>query len=222
MCIAGYKFYCFIDSIYHCQEQQRRSSCLFRMIYVFARFDSLHILTYSHLYFITNIFYLHSLFYQFPNTIFTLKSHSSLLKIVILIDGSQFSLFKLIQSFLIVHVNTPMHEYTINYYCYLHHYFTVCEVQVISVSLIQLITVSNSEIREVVCLERMQFLYDLNHSIFWCTHIHTSSLTSIICIFYFITFLSKIYPEVTLFVVEKSVFIIEGSQVFTFKPIPSF
>ena len=61
-------------------------------------------------------------------------------------------MFKLILLFQIPHINITMHDYNINNYGYCHNYFTVCAFQVTSfmVALIQLIIISNIEVREVV------------------------------------------------------------------------
>ena len=64
-------------------------------------------------------------------------------------------MFKPIQYFRIIHVNTKINPHMINYYCYHPHYFTVCELRVTSfiISLIQLIIARNSEVRAVVCFK---------------------------------------------------------------------
>ena len=79
-----------------------------------------------------------------------------------------FVLFKPILLFRIMHVNITMQDYTIDYYCYHHHQFTVCAFQVISsiVSLIQFIITRKSKVTEVVCFKWKQFLYYLTRSIF--------------------------------------------------------
>ena len=48
------------------------------------------------------------------------------------IEVSQVATFKPILSFLSLHVNTTMHDYTINNYCYRHNYFNACALQVIT------------------------------------------------------------------------------------------
>ena len=63
--------------------------------------------------------------------------------------------FKPIQLFQIILVNTTIRDHMINSYCYRHHCFTFCALQVISfiISLIQSIVVGNSDLRAVVCFE---------------------------------------------------------------------
>ena len=69
-------------------------------------------------------------------------------------EGKSSFLFIPIPPFRIPRVNTTMHYYTINIYCYLHHYFTVCSLQVIRfiVLSIQSIISINGEIKTVVYL----------------------------------------------------------------------
>ena len=112
-------------------------------------------------------------------------------KIILVIDVSPVVLFKPIQLFRILPVNTMMHDHMINYYFYSHHYFTVCLFQVISfiVLLIQSIIIGNSKVRAAVCFKWILFFTILIIPYVWCIHIHNSSLSSIIYIFGFITFL---------------------------------
>ena len=79
-------------------------------------------------------------------------------------------------------------------FCFCHHYFTVCALQVISFIIlsIQLNIAGNSEVRAVICFEWIHFFtIRLIPYLRW-VHIHTLSLTSIILILYFITFLLQI------------------------------
>ena len=146
----------------------------------------------SYSYFITEIYYLHCQFYHIPTRMVILKWHAfSAETTVILIEASQVVPFKPIQTVQLIHVNNTMHDYTINNYCYCCHYFTVGSLPVISfiVTLIQSIIFSNSKVRAVVCLKWIQFHTIQPISYFPCTHIHTSSLTYISCIFDFIRLL---------------------------------
>ena len=87
---------------------------------------------------------------------------------------------------------------------------------------IQSIIVSNSEVRVAVYFEWIQFLYDLTHSIFLFTHIHTSFLISIIFIFYFITLLLQLLLWSQNLHCWKISIVIEAIQVIPCKPILSF
>ena len=88
--------------------------------------------------------------------------------IFVVIDISQIVPFILIQLLQIRLVNTTMHDYTINSYCCLHHYFTVCALQVISfiVLLIRLIIIDNRKIMAVFCFKLIQFFNTYTHYIF--------------------------------------------------------
>ena len=84
-----------------------------------------------------------------------------------------------------------MHANIINYYCYCNHYFTVCELRVISLIFlsIQLTISGNSEVRAVVFPNKFKFLIIRIFPYFQCIHINNSSPTSIIFVFGFIIFL---------------------------------
>ena len=73
-----------------------------------------------------------------------------------------------------------MNSRRIDYYCYRHHYFTVCALQVISfiVSSIQSTIVCNSNVIAVVCFELIKLLWYSIHFIF-LTHSHSYFITEI-------------------------------------------
>ena len=109
-------------------------------------------------------------------------------------------LFKPILSFRILYVNTTIHDYTINCYCYRHQYFTVYSLQVI-ISIV----FGNS-------INHRQKHWFRISSLF---HIKTITINNIfILIVGFISILQKLYFELTLFVVDTIIFIIKGSEVF--------
>ena len=83
-------------------------------------------------------------------------------KIIVINRESQVVLFIPISPFRIIYVNITIHDFTINYYFYRHHYFTVFALQVISfvVLSIQLIIFSNRKLRASVYFECIELLYD--------------------------------------------------------------
>ena len=83
-------------------------------------------------------------------------------------------MFIWIQPFLIIHVNTTMHAYTINYYCFCRHYSTVCALQVISFFfLIRSTIIGNSEVILVGFFNEYIFCMIWLIPYFQCNHIHT-------------------------------------------------
>ena len=86
----------------------------------------------SHSYFITNIKYFHCDFitfllnFYFEVTLFVVETTA------VIIEVSQVVPFITIKTFRIINVNNTMYDYTIDVYCYHHHYFSVCALQFIS------------------------------------------------------------------------------------------
>ena len=109
-------------------------------------------------------------------TLFVVKT------ILFVSKASQVVPCKTIQLFLILHDVFKIQAYTIDYYCYRHHYFALCELQVIRfiVSSIKWTIVRNTEVSEFVCFYWLQSLYDLTHYIF-LMHSNSSFITHIHC-----------------------------------------
>ena len=89
-------------------------------------------------------------------------------KIIVIITAIQDVLLIRIQFLFLYMLITTMHSYTIDYYCFLRRYFTVCALQFISFIFlsIQLTIVGNIKVRAVFCFGLIHFLYNLTHSIF--------------------------------------------------------
>ena len=155
MYISGSKFNCFIDSIKLFWEQWGKSSCLFRMIFccmirLIPNFWCTNIHTSS----ITSIIFIFY-FITFLLQILPWKHTLRCWKIVIVNEASEsVMLIWIFFLFFYILINT-MHAHKIDYYCFCHHYFTVCALQVISftVSSIQSTIIGNSEIRAVACFD---------------------------------------------------------------------
>ena len=116
-----------------------------------------------------------------------------------------------------------MHDYTISYYCYCIHYFTVYTWQVISfiVLSIQSIIIRNSKVGVYFKMNTIFVRFDSFHIFnaltFILHHWHQLFSFSILSHSYY-----NFYFEVTLFFVETITIIIEVSQVVKFKSIQSF
>ena len=100
---------------------------------------------------------------------------------------------KKIQLIQIIHVNNTMHYHMISYYFCCHEYFTAFALHVICFIIlsIQSIIIGHIKVRSVFVSNKKYFHTIQLIPYFQCTHIHTSSLTSIICIVGFITFSQK-------------------------------
>ena len=101
---------------------------------------------------------------------------------------------KKIQLIQIIHVNNTMHYHMISYYFCCHEYFTAFALHVICFIIlsIQSIIIGHIKVRSVFVSNKKYFHTIQLIPYFQCTHIHTSSLTSIIFILGFISFLPQL------------------------------
>ena len=106
-----------------------------------------------------------------------------------------------------------MYAFTINEYCYRHHYFTVSKFQVISFIV--------SSFKSTIVRNYILLKY-LTYSILGCTHIHTSSLPFFIWTVNFIRIPLKFLLWSQTFHCWNNHHHNQGKSIFLFKPGPSF
>ena len=129
----SYKTHRLVDSIQYNREQQGKCSRLFILNTIYYNFTDSIFSMQSHSYFKKHLKYNNFQFDHIPTTISNFKVTLFLVETIVFVRmASRVFMFIPMHFFDMNMLITTMNAHRIGYYCYCHHQFTVCALQLIN------------------------------------------------------------------------------------------
>ena len=137
LCIVGHKLHRFVNLFHHCCEQQGKCSHIIWLVAIFLQFDWFRIFDAPTYILQDTLTLFHLQFYHVPTIIFNFEVTLFSFETTVIVNASiQVVMFIRIHFSNLYMVINTINSNTIGYYCYHHHYFIVCALQLINNTLV--------------------------------------------------------------------------------------